>query len=121
SQPWFAPILVGLNWQCDGRELRQFVLKYGGESRLIQGKDYYYRAGISWTRRATRFIPYAIPTGCIPTGSRPMAFPRNCDGLLLLAITASNCASAIMRLYGEKFLWPIFVEVKVKLVTCPNI
>jgi hypothetical protein len=120
SQPWFAPIIVALNWQANGRELRQFVLKYGTESRLIQGKDHYFRPGISWTRRATRFIPYAIPAGCIPTGSRPMAFPTNCDGFLLLGVTASNCASAFMRFYGEKFLWPNFLEGKVKLVPWPS-
>ncbi len=121
SQPWFSPLLVVLNWKSNGRELRTYVLKYGTESRLIQGKDFYFRPGISWTRRATRFVPYAVPAGCIPTGSRPMAFPMNCSAGLLLAITASNIASAFMRFYGEKFLWPNFLEGKVKLVPWPQI
>ncbi len=121
SQPWFSPLTVALNWGEDGRELRTYVLKYGGESRLIQGKDFYFRPGVSWTRRATRFIPYAVPAGCIPTGSRPMAFPTGCSASLFLAVVASNVASAFMRFYGEKFLWPNFLEGKVKLVPWPDI
>jgi hypothetical protein len=48
-----------------------------------------------------------------------MAFPKPQHELLLLGLTASNVASAFMRFYGEKFLWPKFLEGKLKLVPVP--
>ncbi|MBS1808656.1 MAG: BREX-1 system adenine-specific DNA-methyltransferase PglX [Acidobacteria bacterium] len=121
SQPWFSPLLVALNWSRNGRELRQYVTKYGSPSRLIQAEDFYFRPGMSWTRRAARFIPYAIPQGCIPTGSRPMAFPNDGNQFVSLAISASRTASAFMRFYGDWFTRPNFLEGKVKLFPWPEI
>jgi len=119
SQPWFSPLLVALNWKRNGRELRQYVTKYGSPSRLIQAEDFYFRAGMSWTLRTTRFIPYAIPAGCIPTGSRPMAFPKPQKEFSALAISSSRVASAFMRFYGDWFTRPKFLEGKLKLLPWP--
>jgi hypothetical protein len=119
SQPWFSPLLVALNWRANGRELRQYVTKYGSPSRLIQAEDFYFRPGMSWTLRAARFVPYAIPSGCIPTGSRPMAFPNKGFEVEALAVSASRLASAFMRFYGDWFSRPKFLEGKVKLFPWP--
>ncbi len=116
SQPWFSPLLVVLNWKKNGQELRQYVTKYGTVSRLIQAEDFYFKPGMSWTRRAARFIPYAIPAGCIPTGSRPMAYPHENMEFSALAISSSRISSAFMRFYGDWFARPNFLEGKLKLV-----
>jgi len=76
---------------------------------------------MSWTLRASRFVPYAIPAGCIPTGSRPMAFPNNGKEYSALALSASRFASAFMRFYGDWFARPKFLEGKLKLVPCPDL
>jgi hypothetical protein len=120
SQPWFAPIYLAVNWKGAGRELRAFVLKYGAESRLIQAKDYYFKAGFSWTLRAARIYPYFVPAGCIFTGSRPMGFPdRITNASAILGIFASRYASAFSRLSGEKFAYPKFSEGKIKSLPVP--
>ena len=121
SQPWFSPLLVALNWRANGKELRQYVSKYGSPSRLIQAEDFYFKPGMSWTRRAARFVPYAIPSGCIPTGSRPMAFPNDRLALNALAVSASRVASTFMRFYGDWFSRPNFLEGKVKLFPWPEL
>lgn len=121
SQPWFSPLLVALNWRSNGKELRQYVTKYGSPSRLIQAEDFYFKPGMSWTLRASRFVPYAIPSGCIPTGSRPMAFPNIGHETLALAVSASRIASAFMRFYGDWFTRPKFLEGKLKLFPWPVI
>jgi hypothetical protein len=121
SQPWYSPIIVAINWKNNGRELRQYVTKYGTPSRLIQAEDYYFRPGMSWTLRAKRFIPYIIPGGCIPTGSRPMAFPVEGMEIQGIALSASRIASAFLRFYGEKFEFPKFLEGKLKLLPCPTL
>jgi hypothetical protein len=120
-QPWFSPMLVALNWRSGAAELRAYVTKYGSSSRLIQSEDYYFRPGFSWTRRAVRFVPYLVPRGCIFTGSRPMAFPRNAMEVLSVAVFASRIASAFLRIYGEKFAWPNFLEGKLKLLPWPTV
>lgn len=122
SQPWFSPVYLVLNWHNGGRELRTHVLKYGSESRLIQAKDYYFRPGFSWTLRAARLFPYAIPPGCIFTGSRPMAFPSaEQDSAAVVALFASRTASAFLRGYAEMFARPKFLEGKLKLLPVPLI
>lgn len=121
SQPWFAPIYLLVNWKSGGRELRAFVLKYGTESRLIQAKDFYFKSGFSWTRRAPRMYPYWVPQGCIFTGSRPMGFPQSeGESPSIVGFFASRFASAFLRLHGEKFLYPNFLEGKVKLLPIPH-
>jgi hypothetical protein len=122
SQPWFSPIYLLLNWHSGGRELRAFVLKYGTESRLIQAKEYYFAPGFSWTLRAARLYPYAIPPGCIFTGSRPMAFPVNGQETpYIVSLFSSRLVSAFLRLYGEQFARPKFLEGKLKLVPVPSL
>jgi len=121
SRPWYSPLTVALNWRNNGAELREYVLKYGSESRLIQAESYYFRPGVSWTGRATRFVPYIVPGGAIPTGSRPMFFPASGLEHAFLVIASTNVASAMMRFYAEKIVWPKFLEGKVKLLPWPDV
>ncbi len=119
SQPWYSPITVVLNWEDHGAELHTFVKKYGSPSRLIKSKEFYFRPGFSWTRRAVRFIPYAVPAGCIPTASRYMAFPRPGQEFAALGGAASNIASSFLRFYGEMFARPNFLVETVKALPWP--
>ncbi len=121
SQPWYSPTIVILKWHENGAELRNYVKKFGSPSRLIQAEDYYFRPGFSWTRRAVRFVPYAIPAGSIHSGSRPMAFPSEMHQLTAVAVSGSRVASAFMRMYGEKFAFPNFLEGKVKKMPWPHL
>ena len=65
SQPWFSPITLKLNYSKDGKELRNFRYPNGKARAFLRSSIFYYRPGFSWTRRAVRFVPYVIPTGCI--------------------------------------------------------
>ncbi|MGH8067007.1 MAG: hypothetical protein ACRERE_17570 [Candidatus Entotheonellia bacterium] len=121
SQPWFSPITVMVDWENDGHTLRHFRNEHGKLRSRPQNTLYYFRPGFSWTRRAVRFIPYAIPTGCIPTVSRYMAFPKPGEVFATLGVAASNCASAFLRFYGEKFEWPNFLVENLKSLPWPNV
>jgi hypothetical protein len=121
SQPWFSPITVVVDWENDGQTLRHFTDEQGKLRSRPQNMLYYFRPGFSWTRRAVRFIPYAIPTGCISTVSRYMAFPKRGEVFATLGVAASNCASAFLRFYGEKFEWPNFLVDNLKALPWPTI
>lgn len=121
SQPWFSPITLVVNWDRDGYELQNFVDKNGKLKSRPQNTAYYFQPGFSWTRRAVRLIPYAIPQGCIPTASRYMAFPHPGEEFAALGVAASNAASAYMRFFGEKFEWPNFLVQTMKGLPWPTL
>ena len=121
SQPWFSPVLLVVDWEDDGRRIREFARSKGeSESRTIRSESQYFRPGFSWTRRAPRLVPYVVPAGCIPSVSRYQAFPFG-DPYAMIGLVASNVASAFCRFYGEKFLWPNFLVDNVKSLPIPSI
>ena len=121
SQPWFSPILVCVLWESNGKQLREYIRSRGSESRWIRSPEFYFRPGFSWTRRAVRFIPYALPKGCIPTASRYMAYPKTGFEISSVAVSASNVASAFLRFYGDMFERPNFLVDNVKALPWPNL
>ena len=121
SQPWFSPIQVCVLWESNGKQLREYIRTRGSESRWICSPEFYFRPGFSWTCRAVRFIPYAIPKGCIPTASRYMAYPRIGFEISTIAVSASNVASAFLRFYGDMFERPNFLVDNVKSLPWPNL
>jgi hypothetical protein len=107
SQPWYSPLTVVIDWQRQGERLKdRWRSKGESPSRYIPSEELYFRPGISWTRRAFRLIPYIVPTGCIPSASRYMAFPEDAHRINLLGLSASEVATLFMRFYGESFERP---------------
>ena len=121
SQPWYSPITVKVNFHGDGRELANFRDAKGKPKGVLRNPAFYHRPGFSWTRRAVRFIPYAIPGNCIPSASRYMAFPDAGREAEALGICASRLASAFFRFYGEKFEFPNFLVENVKMLPWPEL
>jgi hypothetical protein len=91
SQPWFSPLLLVIDWEGDGERLRNFRDASGKQRSYLRSTDLYFRPGFSWTRRAPRLVPYVVPAGCIPTGSRYQAFPTG-DPYTTIGLVASNIA-----------------------------
>lgn len=114
SQPWFSPLTVVVNWARNGFELRNFCDARGNLRSRPRAMDFYFRPGISWTRRAVRFIPYIIPAGCIPSASRYMAYPKSEPILVFLGMMATNLVSAMLRFNGEWFCRPNFLVENLK-------
>jgi hypothetical protein len=120
SQPWYSPITLKVNWLNNGKELKNFVDKNGKLRSRPQNLQYYFRPGFSWTLRAVRFIPYLIPSGCIPSVSRYMAFPRQGNELEAMIISASRVASAYLRFYGEFWQRPKYLVETLKSLPWPK-
>jgi len=107
SQPWYSPLTLVIDWAKQGVQLKErWRMKGETPSRYVPSEGLYFRPGISWTRRAFRFIPYVIPLGCIPSASRYMAFPKVGSEVKVLGLCASNVATAFLRFYGEMFERP---------------
>jgi len=121
SQPWYSPITLKINWAKDGAELCNFTNAKGKLRSRPQNKQFYYKPGFSWTRRAVRFYPYIVPGNCIPSVSRYMAFPENGNEIEAIGVCASRIASAFFRFKGEKFEWPNFLVENVKMLPWPEV
>lgn len=121
SRPWYSPITLYVNYKNDGYELRAFKTPDGKPKAFIRNESNYFFPGFSWTRRANRFYPYYIEPGCIPSVSRYMAYPFNGNEFSSVAFAASNIASSIMRLYGEKFDRPNFLVENLKNLRIPKL
>ncbi|MFT0546052.1 BREX-1 system adenine-specific DNA-methyltransferase PglX [Allopusillimonas ginsengisoli] len=121
SQPWYSPITLKINWHDDGHELRNFTDTKGKLRSRPQNVGFYYRPGFSWTRRAVRFYPYVIPSSCIPSVSRYMAFPEPGRESEALGVCASRLASAFMRFYAEFWQRPNFLVENVKMLPWPQL
>lgn len=107
SQPWYSPLTVVIEWANQGKQLKDHWRSKGeSPSRYIPSEELYFRPGISWTLRAFRLIPYIVPSGCIPSASRYMAFPEDRNRINLLGLSASIVATVFMRFYGESFERP---------------
>lgn len=114
SQPWYSPMTVVVDWENNGKALKHF------KKAVIRNETYYFRPGFSWTLRSIRLIPYLVPTNCIPTVSRYMAFPKSGLELISMVFCASNLATGYARLYGEKFEWPKFLVDTMKNIPWSN-
>lgn len=121
SQPWYSPITLKLNYAEHGAELRGFKDGKGKPRAYLRSQGHYFRPGFSWTRRAVRFYPYVIPSSCIPSVSRYMAFPDAGRETEALGVCASRLASAFFRFYGEKFEFPNFLVENVKMLPWPQL
>jgi hypothetical protein len=113
SQPWFSPVLLVVDWENDGQRLKTFVDAAGKVRSRPQNTDVYFLPGFSWTRRATRLIPYVVPAGCIPSVSRYQAFPSH-DPYEGVGLVASNISTAFCRFYGGDFHRPNFLVDNIK-------
>ncbi len=119
SQPFFAPITLVVNWRNGAEDLWANRNGKGQvRSNIWMLKEtiasYFFKSGFSWTRRAVRFIPYIVPSGCIPSASRYMAYPVKGSEYAAMGVTASNLATAYLRFFGERFLHPNYMVEVVK-------
>lgn len=126
SQPWFSPITLVVNWGNDAAELWNNLNPSGSvRSNIWMLKDsirvHFFNPGFSWTRRAVRFIPYVIPSGCIPSASRYMAFPNEGLQSEALVVCASRLVSAFLRFYAEFWQRPNFLVDTLKALPWPEL
>lgn len=121
SQPWFTPQTVVVDWEHDGQRLKAFTDSKGKQLSVIRNEEFYFLGGFSWTLRASRFIPYVVPQGCIPSASRYQAFPHRGKEATAIVVAASMVASAFLRFYAEKFVWPKFLVDTVKKLPWPSL
>jgi hypothetical protein len=76
--PYYADLHLGVNWERDGEEMKAWADPlYGnsGWSRIIKSVDFYFRPGLTWSRRTQLGLNLrAYPAGAIFADKGPVAF-----------------------------------------------
>ncbi|MHB8491194.1 MAG: BREX-1 system adenine-specific DNA-methyltransferase PglX [Solirubrobacteraceae bacterium] len=82
----YAPIHLLLNWDCDGAELRAVNEELNGSTAQVrQASTYWYRAGITYSKRSARgFSARCMPQDVIFSSNGPAVLPN--DGVSATAL-----------------------------------
>jgi hypothetical protein len=98
--PYYSEIYLLISWLHDGRELKADISEYRGRrgwgyqwSAALNGHDYYFRPGLTWSRRTNGLSFRAMPTGCIFADKGPAIIVEDddADSMLALAGIINSC------------------------------
>lgn len=91
---FYSDVHLVIDWQEDG----ELISLYGN----MRNRDYFYRPGITWSRRTTSdFSPRIMPAGCIFGDKGPAAIIRadaRDDVLCILSLMNSSIFQELMKL-----------------------
>lgn len=110
-QPFFADVHLLVDWEDDGRRLRDFHTQDLGysESRLIKNTDYYFRPGITWPLRAREFCPQLLPEGVVFSVRGYAMFPKSISEMQLLGWGSSATVDHFFKLALARSDHPEFI------------
>jgi hypothetical protein len=101
-----------VNWDSDGREMKAWADPlYGnsGWSRIIKNTDLYFRPGLTWPLRASRFAPQVLPAGCVFSVRGYSAFVPTEDLLWTLATFNSSTFDYLFKTTLGRHGFPEFI------------
>ncbi|PZV04976.1 MAG: hypothetical protein DCF23_04800 [Cyanobium sp.] len=124
TQNFFADVVSAVNWQDNGAELKAWTETLPGSthwSRSIRSPDFYFRPGITWPLRASRFSPQAMPLGCIFSIRGQVAFASEEELPWMLSLMASAAFDAIYKTMLGRFGFPEFVVGVLQQLPFPEV
>ena len=101
SRKWYGNFSSVVNWENDGKEIKDLVIKkYGSYTRHVKNQKYYFYEGLTWSH-STYGKPFAIrylPTGWISNVEGPAIFESGNNQKYILGMLNSNVAMTILEL-----------------------
>jgi hypothetical protein len=108
--PFYAEIHLVVNWEYDGLEIKNFMdIKTGKVLSRPQNIDYYFRPGLTWPLRASRFAPQPLPAGCIFSVRGYSVFLPEDLLLPALSIFNSKAFDYLFKALLGRFGYPEFI------------
>jgi len=95
---WYGNQIFVVNWENDGSEIKETVLKKypylnGNVDYVVKNRDFYFREGITWSLVGLTFGPRYTPTGFIFDVGGSSVFPSKEIMTYMLAFMASKISS----------------------------
>jgi hypothetical protein len=108
--PFYADIHLCVNWTMNGAEIAHFIdLKTGKLLSRPQNTDFYFRPGLTWPLRASRFAPQALPAGSIFSVRGYCAFPEPKHEAATLALFNSCAFDYLFKTALGRYGYPEFI------------
>lgn len=110
--PFYASLHLVIHWDEDGKELKAWadpLYNNSGWSRIIKSTELYFKPGMTWPLRASRFAPQPLPAGCIFSVRGYSVFLPEADLLPGLAIFNSKPFDYFFKALLGRFGYPEFI------------
>lgn len=108
--PFYADIHLCVNWTMNGAEIANFIdLQTGKLLSRPQNTDFYFRPGLTWPLRASRFAPQALPAGSIFSVRGYCAFPEPEHEAATLALFNSRAFDYLFKTALGRYGYPEFI------------
>ncbi len=119
---FLSEVVMVINWQSNGGELKSWAETTSGSShwsRNIRSPEFYFKPGLTWPLRASRFSPQILPEGCIFSIRGQVAFAPPQQLTWLLGLMASRAFDAIYKTMLGRFGFPEFAVGVLQRVPIP--
>jgi len=103
-QPFLAATPLLLDWNDDGRELRELnTARYGSDAQVMQSSKYWYRKGLCYSHvSSVAFGPRVMPAGGIFSSESIAIIPKSAKHLMpLLGFLCSTLSQELVYVFGE--------------------
>jgi hypothetical protein len=108
--PFYTSIHLVVNWKDAGREIRNFIdQKTGKLLSRPQNTEFYFKGGLTWPLRASKFAPQPLPEGCIFSVRGYSVFLPPQQLMAGLAIFNSKTFDYLFKALLGRFGYPEFV------------
>ena len=94
---------IVLNWFNDGKEIKTFT------GSVIRSSKFYFKEGMTWALRTSRFRPSLVCKGSIPSVSRYCALSEKTNIFSVIALCNSTTFDALVKLSLERHGHPKFI------------
>ncbi|MDG6251402.1 hypothetical protein, partial [Methanocalculus sp.] len=119
--PYYADFHLLVNWDKDGKEIKDFKdPKSGKNYSRPQNTEYYFRPGLTWPLRASHFSPQILPKGCIFSVRSYCAFTPENELNAALTIFGSSTFDYLFKMMLGRFGYPEFIVGILKKMPWPD-
>lgn len=110
--PFYASLHLVIHWEDAGKELKAWadpLYNNSGWSRIIKSTELYFKPGMTWPLRASRFAPQPLPAGCIFSVRGYSVFLPEANLLPGLSIFNSKPFDYLFKALLGRFGYPEFI------------
>lgn len=97
---WFGNIDKVVNWDNEGKEIRNFRNQDGSQKSRPQNISYYFKKGITWSAIGSKIISYRLLEDSIFGGGGNGFFPDEKNTLLFLGLLNSKISKFFLDLFN---------------------
>ena len=116
---FYADIPLVLRWDNGGAEIRSFTKGGDRPASRVQNVDYYFRPGLTWPLRSSRFSPQVLPAGVIISVRGSGIYGNSIRSFAGLA--SSSAVDVLLKMMSGRFGHPQFDMGDIALLPVPQI